>query len=93
MRDNGRVYADLQKTDAERRVKLTTIGTREDLQKYGIELEEGLLLHLYADDEDEQGRRDDLIFDGVAHFDIESRTWAATIDWTAIRHESELKQK
>jgi hypothetical protein len=90
MSEQGRIYVDLMKVDAERRIKLTTVGTREDLAKYGIELQEGLLLHLYTDWEDESGRQDNLIVDGVAHYDKASETWAATVDWDAIRHQSDL---
>jgi hypothetical protein len=56
MAGEPRVQVDLMKPDAQRRVVLTTVGTRRDLERYGIELEEGLLLHLYTDDADEDGK-------------------------------------
>lgn len=89
MMGEPRVQVDLMKTDAQRRVVLTTVGTRRDLERYGIELEEGLLLHLYTDDADEDGNRDDIVFDGVVHYDQDESRWVATIDWGALRHESD----
>lgn len=86
-----RVYADLQKTDRHRRLLLTTVGTRRDLQAKGIELREGLRLSFYSDDMDPHGNRDDLLYDGVVHFDDESKAWVAEIDWDAIKHESDLQ--
>jgi hypothetical protein len=88
-----RIYADLQKTDEERRVKLSTVGTRRDLLEQGIELREGSTLHLYSDDLDELGRRDDLVFDGVAHFDEDGQIWTAIVDWDSVPHDSELKSE
>jgi hypothetical protein len=35
---------------------LTTVGTSEDLSRQGIELEEGMILHLYADDLNSEGQ-------------------------------------
>ena len=93
MGGQGRIYADLQKTDAERRVKLTVVGTRRDLLEQGRELREGSTLHLSSDDLDELGRRDDLVFDGVAHSDEDGQIWTAIVDWDSIRHESELKSE
>jgi hypothetical protein len=88
MTDVERICVDLMKFDDERRIKLVTVGTREDLAKYGIELREGLLLHLYTDYEDLTDRRDDLIVDGLAHLDEDTGTWVAIIDWDKIQHES-----
>lgn len=69
---------------------MTTVGTQKDLTRQGIELQEGMVLHLYSDDANERGERDDLVFDGVAHFDEESGIWTAIVDWGAIRHASEV---
>ena len=58
--------------------------------KQGIELREGSILRLYSDDLDELGRRDDLVFDWVAHF-MKTAIWTAIVDRESICHESELK--
>jgi hypothetical protein len=45
------------------------MGTTRDLKRYGITLREGLVLHLYMDDADDSGQPDNLIVDGVVHYD------------------------
>jgi hypothetical protein len=90
MTHTHRIYVDLLKIDGHRRLKLTPVGTREDLDRLGIVLVEGLSLRLYSDDLNDEGERDDFIFDGVAHFDESTETWVAAVDWDAIRHESDL---
>jgi hypothetical protein len=86
---NPRVYADFQNLDDDNRVKLTCVGTREDLARQGIELQEGLVLTLYSDDADDQGRPDELRVEGVVHYQADEQCWVAAVDWTAVRHASE----
>jgi len=87
----SRIYVDLLKTDGQGRILLATVGTREDLSRQGIELEEGMILPLYADDLNSEGQRDDLVMDGVARFDAKTGEWVAEIERDAIRHESEVQ--
>ncbi len=86
-----RVYADFQNLDDSNRLRLTCAGTREDLERQGIELHEGLSLTLYMDDADEAGRPDELRADGVVHFNEDEPCWVAAINWSALRHASEEK--
>jgi hypothetical protein len=86
---SDRIYADLQKLDRNRRVMLTTFGTRRDLEARGIVLRNGLRLAFYSSD-DMSGERDDLLFEGTVLFDEERRVWVAEINWDAVRHESDL---
>jgi hypothetical protein len=58
----------------------------EDMSQQQVELREGLVLTLYADDLDEQGHADELLVDGAVLFSDEEHCWVASIDWTAIRH-------
>jgi hypothetical protein len=90
MTTEGRVWVDFLKTDNLRRILLTTIGTTRDLQMYGIKLKEGLPLPVYSDDKDESGKPDHLLADGVVRYDTESKRWLLEIDWTQVRHESDL---
>lgn len=85
---NCRIYVDFLKTDGPGRVKLRTPAMR-DLARYGITLSEGLALHLYTDDLGDDGERDDLIVEGVAHYDRDNKQWVAIIDWRTQRHVSE----
>jgi hypothetical protein len=84
-----RVYADFQKLDDDNRLILTCRGTLQDLDRFGIQLREGLRLTLYTDDADDEGRSDELRAEGVLHFDETARRWVATIDWDRLWHASE----
>jgi hypothetical protein len=64
-----RIYAEFQRLDDHNRLKLTCAGTHRDLVQHGIELREGLVLTFYTDDADDQGRRDELLAEGVVHYD------------------------
>lgn len=90
MTDQPKIYVDLLKVDSLRRVKLTAMGTLADLRRHAIELRQGMTLRLYTDDLDAAGKRDDLVVDGIAHFDEVTDSWVAIVDWDKIRHESEI---
>jgi len=83
-----RVYADFQNLDDENRLRLTCAGTRRDLERQALELREGMVLALYTDDATDDGRSDELLADGVVHFNQAENCWVAAIDWQAIRHAS-----
>lgn len=85
MTDEPLVSVDFMKTDPSGRILLTTVGTRRDLVRNGIVLEEGLLLHLCTDDVDEEGNPGVMLVDGVAHFDSQNDRWVASIDRSTIR--------
>jgi hypothetical protein len=85
-----RVYADFHNADPQGRVRLNCVGTQEDLSRLGIQLRDGLLLDLYADDADVLGNLDELQVRGVVQFSPDEGLWVAVIDWSAIRHVSEL---
>jgi hypothetical protein len=85
----AKVYVDFHNADTQGRVRLNSVGTKEDLARQEIELREGLLLTLYSDDLDENGGLDELQADGVVCFSDADRCWVATIDWSAIRHASD----
>src|SRR5262249_35320313 len=83
-----RVYADFQNLDDENRLRLTCAGTRRDLEQQGIELRDGMTLTLCSDDANDEGQPDELLADGVVHYDETGKCWGAAIDWNAIRHAS-----
>jgi hypothetical protein len=84
-----KVYADFQNLDGDNRLRLTCVGTREDLARQGIELREGLVLTFYMDDANDRGEPDELRSEGAVHYNGQEGTWVASIDWTAIRHASD----
>lgn len=87
-----KIYADFHNADANGRLRLSCVGTVEDLARQGITLREGLLLTLYSDDLDAKGQLDELLVDGIVSFSEEEHCWVATIDWSAIHHASEEQE-
>ena len=81
-----RIYADFHNLDDSNRLRLTCVGTIEDLERRGIALQEGLTLNFYTDDADEEGRPAELIVEGQVHYDANAECWVATVDWDALRH-------
>lgn len=73
---NLKVYADFQNADRQGRVRLNCVGTVEDLAQHQIVLQEGLVLTLYSEELEAEGR---------VHYSTDERLWVAVIDWDAIR--------
>ena len=48
-----------------------------------------MTLHFWNDDADDAGSQDNLIFEGVIHFDETLGRWHAVIDENSYRHESD----
>ena len=86
-----RVYADFQNADVQGRVRLNCAGTMQDLTRQHTSLHKGLVVTLYADDADGQGRPDELEVLGVVEYSDEERCWVAVIDWNALHHVSEKR--
>lgn len=84
-----KLYADFQNLDDFNRLRLTCAGTLQDLERQGIHLREGLVVALFTDDADDQGRPDELSTEGVVHYNEEEQCWVAEIDWNALRHASD----
>jgi len=84
-----KVYADFNNLDDQNRLKLTCAGTIRDLARLGIEPREGMALTFFMDDADDEGRPDELLARGVVHYDEETGTWVASVDWSTVRHASE----
>ena len=82
----AKVYTDFQNVDDASRLRLTSAGTFQVLERQGIHLREGLTLIFYTDDANDAGEADELIAEGVVHFDEAARYWVAAIDWNALRH-------
>jgi hypothetical protein len=89
MMSEPKIYADFHNLDDSNRLRLTCAGTREDLERQGIELREGLVLTFYMDDADDRGDPDELRTEGIVHYDESESTWVASVDWSAIRHASD----
>jgi hypothetical protein len=53
-----KIYAAFQDLDYGNRLRLTCVGTSQDLARHGIQLQEGLVLTFYTDDADDAGHPD-----------------------------------
>ncbi|MBE9018421.1 hypothetical protein C7Y66_22570 [Chroococcidiopsis sp. CCALA 051] len=71
-----RIFADFHNADAQGRLRLSCIGTIEDLSRQQIQLKNGQLLTLYSEE---------LEVDGLVQFSEAENIWVATIDWDRIR--------
>lgn len=56
-----------------------------------VKLEEGERLGFYCEDADDDGKPDELVFEGTVHFDPDKKQWYAVIDENSYRHASELR--
>lgn len=68
-----RIYADFNSTDEQDRVRLSTTGSRKDIELHRSQLKEGLEVILYMSDEFEV--RGTLTFDNI---------WLGIPDWDTI---------
>ena len=87
------IYADYHDVDDDNCVRLTKVGTRRDLAKHGIELQDGLKITVYMDDADDAGNRDDLMADAVVRYNSRDKCWVAAIDWDEVKNRSERERE
>ncbi|WP_031497552.1 hypothetical protein [Bryobacter aggregatus] len=73
---------------------LESVGTVRDIERTGLKLVEGKRVAFYDFDGTDKRDDDNLLFEGVIHFDMVRGKWYALIDWGSFRHESdeELRQ-
>ncbi len=71
-----RVFADFHNADVKGRVRLNCAGTVADIERQGIELQDGQSLIIYSEE---------LEVEGVVHYSEKEKLWTAVIDWNAIR--------
>ena len=71
-----RIFADFHNADVQGRLRLSCVGTIEDLERHGITLRNGQSLIIYSEE---------LEVEGVVHYSQEEKLWTAVIDWNAIR--------
>ncbi len=83
--DKLKVYADFHNADRQGRLRLNCFGTIQDLSRYRIKLQEDLVLTLYSEDLEVEGR---------VQYSNDENLWVAVIDWDAIREvEPDSSQK
>jgi hypothetical protein len=71
-------------------VTLDLPGMRHDLERWGIELVDGMRLLLYTEDADSDGKLDDLVMVSTIRYDGDEDRWIAEVDWNALIHVSDL---
>jgi len=72
-----RIFVDFQNADTAGRIRLSCVGTVEDLNRLGIVLRDGLELVVCSYE---------LEADGVVTYSAAEKRWVAKIDWDKIRH-------
>ena len=73
MKSSIKIFADFNNADSKGRVRLTTAGTRNDLERMNLKLESGIEVLL----DDNEG----LMVYGIVQFSDEEDIWVAIIDW------------
>jgi hypothetical protein len=77
------IYADFQNTTQDGRIRLNGAGTRMDLERLGLQLQDGMSVTLYTDD----GEWDDgLTIAGVV--ECVAGDWTAVVDWDQLERKS-----
>ncbi len=79
-----KVFADFHNADVKGRLRLSCVGTIEDLKRHGIVLQEGQPLIIYSEK---------LEVEGIVHYSEEEKLWTAIIDWDAIREVEPINPK
>ena len=62
------------------------VGTFEDLQDENITPTDGMLIHFWCGDGDDEGNDAPLLFEGTVHYDGRQQHWYALIDEETFRH-------
>lgn len=84
-----RIYVDFLKRDDEGRLRLVCFGTHNDIAQQGVVLQEGLEVLFYSDDEDDQGKPDDVEVVGKVTFDSANNEWLGIFDPDQVKHASD----
>ena len=69
---------------------LTPLGTFDRLWWGDVMLKDGMNPRLFCEDVDDDGNRDDLVGEGVAHFDERSGRWVGIIRRGSLRNRSDF---
>lgn len=70
------IYADFNNCDIKKRVRLNSDGTKMDIKKLGIRLDEGMTLRIC---------NGGLAGEGIVVFSEEEKIWVVEVKWELIR--------
>jgi len=79
---------DIQNTGYEG-VRLICAGTLKEITGKGIKLKDGLHLLIWSEDQDDDGKADNLIVEAVVKFSDVDKCWVAQFDYAQLKHESD----
>jgi len=71
---------------------LNTMGSRRDILRLGLRLQDGMRLKFWNGDADEAGNLDDLLFEGTVYEDPK-KGWYAIPEENSFCHESDLAKE
>lgn len=86
---NGRIFIDLQKSDAHGNVP-ASVGTHRDMFLLRLQLVEGMRVGIYDYDVDDHGRDDCWTGEATAVYDHDADRWTFEVDEATLRHESDI---
>ena len=86
------IYADFNKLDDQNRIRLTTLGSIEDIARQALQLRDGLPLIVTMDDADDDGNSDDLMADAIVRYNEKEKCWVAQIEWSSVKNRSEREK-
>jgi hypothetical protein len=96
--EKARIYVNFNEMITENIVLLSKDDTKKDSKGNIIAFYEGMPVSIYMDDDDEDGKPDNLIADGIAikydlsKYNLNYVKWCCKIDENGIRHESDIKK-
>lgn len=83
------ISVDFQKTDDFGMVRMNIGATRDDLERLGVILAEGLRVKVRSEDGDGHGNRDDLIAAATVRRNSITGEWVFEIEESTVQHESD----
>jgi hypothetical protein len=73
-------------------VRLTCSGTLNELNDKAIILYNGLKLIAWMEDEDDNGKADNLLVEAVVKYSFKDNCWVAQFDGDKLIHESQIEK-
>jgi hypothetical protein len=74
-------------------VRLICKGTLDELRQKNLTLHDGLKLLIWTEDQDDDGKEDNLLVEAVVKYSDVDRCWVASFDADKLMNESQRKEE